>query len=501
MSDNQTGDNPMSKGQMSDNQINDTQNIRKNSRKKHPLLIAAILTGALAVILTFSALSLPHGDQILTGVSAAGVDLSGKTQAEAAALLQPLIDSKLTRTIAIEGESKTWTASSQELGLRTNGGQLAEKAWQVGHSGSFWQDFGQRWRAWRDGVEIALELQVDEAALNSYLVKIDEEVHVLPENATVVIATGFKPVIVPSKNGREVDKTKTAADLKSALLDESRSEVTLAMTVAKPEISTEQAEAWGINGVVARYSTAFNPANIERSDNIRIAAKALQDTLVMPGGVLSFNGTVGPRTIEAGYQEALIIQNNEFVPGLAGGICQMVSTLYNGLLLSGFSVVERHPHSLPVAYVPPGLDATVAGTALDLKMRNEFSTPVLLHTEYSRGKISVYIFGPLAEKPEIRLSGRKLKSIPADVIRILDKTLAPGKEVVEVSAVAGMEAEAHREFLKDGQVVKRELLSKNRYRSVTAKIRYNPAPPATEPVPTDASASAGTGGSGAVTVQ
>jgi vancomycin resistance protein YoaR len=67
------------------------------------------------------------------------------------------------------------------------------------------------------------------------------------------------------------------------------------------------------------------------------------------------------------------------VPGVAGGICQVSTTLYNAVLRAGLEIIERHPHSQPVDYVPPGLDATVSDEAgLDLRFRNQLDVPVTI---------------------------------------------------------------------------------------------------------------------------
>ena len=49
----------------------------------------------------------------------------------------------------------------------------------------------------------------------------------------------------------------------------------------------------------------------------------------MPGEIFSYNQIVGKRTIEAGYKNAAIYENGQVVDGLAGGICQISTTLYN----------------------------------------------------------------------------------------------------------------------------------------------------------------------------
>ena len=48
----------------------------------------------------------------------------------------------------------------------------------------------------------------------------------------------------------------------------------------------------------------------------------------------------------------MIISGGKFVPGLGGGVCQVSSTLYNAVLLADLEVIERHPHSLQIDYVP-----------------------------------------------------------------------------------------------------------------------------------------------------
>ncbi len=123
-------------------------------------------------------------------------------------------------------------------------------------------------------------------------------------------------------------------------------------------------------GPIAQYTTRFDSTQVNRTENIRLAAKALDGKLLAPGERFSFNKSVGERVAEAGYKEALIIEGNTFTPGLGGGVCQVSSTLYNVVLLAELEINERHRHSLPVNYVPPGRDATVSFPILDFKFTN-----------------------------------------------------------------------------------------------------------------------------------
>lgn len=148
---------------------------------------------------------------------------------------------------------------------------------------------------------------------------------------------------------------------------------------------------------IAQYSTQFDSSQVNRTENIRLAAKALDGKQLAPGERFSFNESVGERTSEAGYKEALIIEGDAFAPGLGGGVCQVSSTLYNTVLLAHLEVIERHPHSLPVSYVPPGRDATVAFPVLDFKFRNNTDTTLLIRS-FIEGNALTIQFYPMTNR-------------------------------------------------------------------------------------------------------
>lgn len=131
---------------------------------------------------------------------------------------------------------------------------------------------------------------------------------------------------------------------------------------------------------IAQYSTHFDSTQLNRTENIRLAIKALDGKLLAPGERFSFNQIVGERTPEAGYKEAMVIVGDAYTPGLGGGVCQVSSTLYNAVILANLEVLERHRHSLPVNYVPPGMDATVSFPILDFKFRNSTEHYLLIRS-------------------------------------------------------------------------------------------------------------------------
>jgi len=124
------------------------------------------------------------------------------------------------------------------------------------------------------------------------------------------------------------------------------------------------------------YYTRLINSSAPRTANVSLACNALDETILQANEVFSFNQIVGERTTAKGYREAPIFVGQKVVPGVGGGICQTSSTLYNAALQSGLQIVERHPHSMPVAYAPSGRDATVSWNSTDLKIRNNYNSPI-----------------------------------------------------------------------------------------------------------------------------
>lgn len=164
--------------------------------------------------------------------------------------------------------------------------------------------------------------------------------------------------------------------------------IKLNLTVQKPDLNTVMN-----SGLLAQYSTHFDSTQVNRTENLRLAAKALDGKLLAPGEPFSFNDSVGERTAEAGYKVAMIIEGDAYMPGLGGGVCQVSSTLYNAVLLADLEVLERHRHSLPVDYVPPGQDATVSFSVLDFRFRNNTDAYLLIRSSIENNTLTFRLYG------------------------------------------------------------------------------------------------------------
>ena len=126
--------------------------------------------------------------------------------------------------------------------------------------------------------------------------------------------------------------------------------------------------------------------------------------MLKKGEVFSYNNILGERTEARGYSGAKVYAGGEVVDGLGGGICQVSSTLYNAVLFADLNVVSRTCHSLPVAYVPLGRDATVSYGAIDFKFKNPYDDPIKISAVSSGGVLTVGIYGKKQSDKTVEIS-------------------------------------------------------------------------------------------------
>lgn len=143
--------------------------------------------------------------------------------------------------------------------------------------------------------------------------------------------------------------------------------------------------------VAGTCSTSYQTSGANRSNNIAVAASRLNNLVIMPGQVVSVSDTMLPRTSANGYKPAGVYLNGVHTTGMGGGVCQVSSTVYNAVMNAGLTVIERHPHSMPVSYLPKGQDAAIAAGYKDLKFRNDYTVPVVLQTKTSGKKLTVSV--------------------------------------------------------------------------------------------------------------
>ena len=126
----------------------------------------------------------------------------------------------------------------------------------------------------------------------------------------------------------------------------------------------------------------------------------------MPGDVLSGYECLQPFTTANGYKTAAAYENGQVVDSIGGGVCQLATTLYNASLEAEVEIIQRQNHSMIVTYVKPSRDAAIAGTYKDIKIQNNYSTPIYVEGYTSGRKLTFTIYGK-----ETRPANRKVEYV------------------------------------------------------------------------------------------
>ena len=140
--------------------------------------------------------------------------------------------------------------------------------------------------------------------------------------------------------------------------------------------------------LISSYTTVFDPSE-SRAVNIALAVSKIDGTVLQPGQQFSFSDAIGARTAENGYVVAPVFVNREVVSGIGGGICQVSSTMYAAMLQGDIKATQRYAHSLPVSYIPEGMDATIVAGQKDLTFTNNFTFPIVINATVKDGTVTI----------------------------------------------------------------------------------------------------------------
>lgn len=246
--------------------------------------------------------------------------------------------------------------------------------------------------------------------------------------------------VYPSENG--IDFKISLEEAKQLIASEKKEEYSIPLNIIYPNITTNMIGTEAFPDLLSTFSTNYAASNKNRTTNLILAANKINGTVLMPGETFSYNKVVGARTISAGYKEAPIYVQGKVEDGLGGGICQITSTLYNAVVYANLEVTQRTNHQFVPSYVTASRDATVVYGALDFQFKNNRNYPIKLVCSVSGGIANFQIFGMKQEDDcEVEISsyetGRTSTAIYSEAYKILKR---------------------------DGQIVDKQLLSKDTYK-------------------------------------
>ncbi|MBM7624494.1 VanW family protein [Sporohalobacter salinus] len=215
---------------------------------------------------------------------------------------------------------------------------------------------------------LTIPIIIKSTNINDYNSKIIEPDNKIKSNNNQLTPNNFK--ITPNQNNLQLDLTQAPKKLLS---------------------NYKQSNIKKVN-LLSLYTTPLKNDTPPRTNNIKVALKKLNNTIIKPKEKFSFNQQIGKLNSKNGYKPAPAIINNRLQPAYGGGVCQVSSTLYNALLKANLEIIERHPHSSSVNYVPSGKDATIVPNVKDLKFKNNKDFSILIQSNMFKKKVAIFLF-------------------------------------------------------------------------------------------------------------
>ncbi|ADY19905.1 VanW family protein [Bacillus paranthracis] len=357
-----------------------------------------------------------------------GISLDGKNKKD----IQAIINQKITEldqkslTYIFQNDKQTYTW--KDLGINYKEKDIIDKIFKE-QEGNVINRYKMRKQAENGELKRNYKLtpQLNTTAYESFMKDKYNETLKNPVNAELSIE-GTTVNISQSQNGEKIDKGKLT-DLTKQAITSGTPDITLPVTLLKPERSTEDIQKMGIKEVIAEYSTPMAGRNGNQSFNVNKSANTLSGVIVAPDETFSFNGRVGVTDAAHGYKSAAVYSQGKVIQSAGGGVCQVSSTLYSAALRADLGIVSRSNHSMPVNYLPLGQDAAVADYGPDLKFKNNTGNHIYIQAFSNGGSITTRIFGTNTGK-NVEVSSQVISRTNDKITAVTYKKVTQNGEVI-----------------------------------------------------------------------
>lgn len=134
--------------------------------------------------------------------------------------------------------------------------------------------------------------------------------------------------------------------------------------------------------LLGKATTGFRTSASEREHNIARATALFNERMIPAGVEFSFN-SVSDFSEAEGFVEGYGIVGDRLERVLAGGLCQVSTTLFRAASNAGLDITMRQGHSHVVNFYENilGFDATVYTPDIDFRFRNDTAAPIYITTQ------------------------------------------------------------------------------------------------------------------------
>jgi lipoprotein-anchoring transpeptidase ErfK/SrfK len=214
---------------------------------KAPTIATRILLVLLAILLMLASASLAWGvvvdyqvrGLVPTGVSVAGQDLGGMTEAQARAVIESSVASPMLRTLTVTGDGKTWTLDPKGI-VAIDADSMIAAAYSPRRTATLVARLNSQLAGQPLPADVKPAYSVDPTAITNWVAQVAEQVDRKPVNATrKIVKYSFK--FTPSAPGATVDQAGAVAGISQMLsadaaLSSASRVVTLPVTPSKPKV-------------------------------------------------------------------------------------------------------------------------------------------------------------------------------------------------------------------------------------------------------------------------
>lgn len=521
-------------------EIKKMDNTKKKMSLKFKIAIITIILIILIFISTIFALVNIGNEKIISGISISGVDVSGLSKEEAIAKLNSIYNEKKEKDIKVKYKEYENTLSPKILEVNYKIEEAVDKAYKIGKENNIFINNYQILFTLLAKQKIDIEMTLNEEVTNQLISDMEVNLPGVLVNSSYAIE-GDELIITKGKEGVLIDKDNFLNSIKSRLnditinedyleipvitkkpdeidiqkihdevfkepqnayyekdpfavypevigidfdieeakkiLQEDKEEYVIKLKLTNPEITLMDIGKEAFPDKLSEFTTRYDPGEKDRSANLELACEKLNGKVIMPGEEFSYNKTLGPRTVAAGYKNGKIYENGKVVDGIGGGICQISSTLYNAVLKANLEIVERRNHQFVTSYVGAGRDATVVYGTTDFRFKNTRQYPIRLVASSKNGVATIEIYG-IKEENEytFEFKTNPIATIPYTTQYIEDSSLPVGTEKVEQRGVNGLKTQTYIIKKLNGKVISNTLLSTDTYNAMTKIVRKGTKP-------------------------
>ncbi len=438
------------------------------------LIVIVIISGLSVGAITYIYTKVSEFDKVFAErVLVNETNISGLTHDEAYQKIQESVAKQAeNKSLLIYKKDISYKISFKELGSEYNMEEVLRDAYTVGHQGNLFDRYNYMKHTPQADSVFELRHIYDKEKIHQVVESYASKFYIEPIDATIA-RVNREFILTKEVEGQELDLVATVEQIFTVLDSKPDTDIKIEAAVKKIAAQYTTESFKDIQNVVASFTTSYNNADANRNANLAVGAHKI-NMMLLPGDVFSLAKQLEPINYNAGYRASKVIVNGKLEDGIGGGICQIASTLYNSLLLTNLEITMRQNHSLPVAYVPLGRDATYATNAIDFKFKNTTEYPLFIESYCENNKVYVNLFAHPSVKSEYEI---KFDSVTTEVINppdpkyIEDPELPLGTKVEELKALIGRKVKLYKLYYKDDTLVKKELINNSYYRPRAANIR------------------------------